>query len=466
MDGLHPKQRAAAEDKSRFKAALCGRRSGKTWGIACQLLETAEKNPDEMSVYIALTKAQARRNLGAALLRIKKAFGINGRLGEQDGQLHWIHHNGHRIWLAGCKHLTEAEKFRGDYYCEAVIDEGASYPMGLLDYMVREALHWALVDKAAPLTIVGTPGALPIGFFHDVTVGTAEMPAWPTHMWTMFDNPAIKDAQGELELRMKHTGESQDSPSIQREVFAKWARDESAIIYPYVASRNACWDIPKDCDRWVLSLDLGYDDDTTFTIAGSKRGTGKVWFLKSYGIVEMTTSQRAAEVRRNEIFLREFTGDPNARFSSIVVDEGGGGKSISKDMSRDYGINCRPAEKAAKASAIRNLQDALRSGRALIHPGNCSQLIGEWGILPWDKTRTNHHEEFADHCSDGALYNYREHPTMERWEHEPPTPGTPEAINAEAAKYKKELAEKMKTAKNPRMSPAQKRARLKRMARA
>lgn len=460
LAALHERQQLALADKGLEKAYLCGRRSGKSHLLACELLAGAEANPGEMSVYVGITKGHARRNLGSTLQRIHRELdkhtgvGLPGRLTERDGQLFFAHNNGHLIWLAGCKHVNDADKFRGDYYTRVVIDEGQSFPLGVLKYMINDVLKWASLDKRAPITIAGTPGQLPMGFFYEVTTGDYENgkgQPWSTHTWTMFENPHIEDPRTWLDDHMANRGWTDDHPTVQREVYAQWVKDESAIIYPYDAARNACWDPPppEQFDFRVLSIDLGWNDDTTFTVTGSKRDLGKVWIVRSYGKTEQTPAQIAAEIHR---LRQQYQG-----FNRIVVDTGGIGKQLTEGLRRDYGLPCEAADKQGKAAAIRFVSDSIRAGQVLFQPSECAQLIGEMGVLPWNMLRTDHHEQYADHCCDGMLYGVRAHPVFERWDKEPPQPGTSEAADAEMARHREDTSREIKLQQRQDLSPARKR---------
>lgn len=466
---LFEKQRKVLSDLTKRIACLCTRRAGKTHFVAARLLKCADENPGGTSLYIALTKGHARRNLGKAFRRLKKKYNLPIRETERDGQLLWIHENGHEIWLAGCKDKTECEKFRGDFYDLAIIDEGQSYPMPnrrkvtageredeanreLLEYLVNDVLDPALLDRDAPLIITGTPGVLPIGFFWEITTGDGKSEKWTTHEWSVFDNPHIPHARKWLDEKMRKNGWSEDHPTVQREWRGKWVADISAIIYQFVANRNgwfpenngrrqACWNaLPGKPNEWflVLGIDLGHDDATSFTLTASRRGMPHVYVLRTWGGSEMTTAERAAEWHR----IRSQLSADGFKLAKTVVDTGGLGKSIAHDMKKLYGVTCEAAEKKFKAGAIRMVRDAMTGGRLLFNHFECGAIISEMSVLPWNDERTDHHSGYSDHWCDGLLYAFREHPMAERWDEVPPEPGTPEAIDAEARHLKNVEAQK------------------------
>jgi hypothetical protein len=471
-------QRVALEDDEKQQAWLCTRRAGKTEGIARKLLQHAEERPDGASVYIAKTKGVARRNLSKKLKRFKRQYGVDIRERERDGQLLWVHANGHEIWLAGCKDKSECEKFRGEDqgFSLAVIDEGQSYPLAsknkkghpddeenreLLEYLVNDCLDPALLDQDGQLIIAGTPGVLPVGYFHAITTGDghhpdgAEVSQWKTHTWTVFDNPHMNkngSAETWLAKKMAKNGWTKNTPTVRREWGAEWVADKDSLIYRLETDRDlwfpdsseSPWlSLPGAKDEWytVLGIDLGHDDATSFTLTASRRGYREVHVLLTWGGSEMTNSQRAAEWHR----IKKRLGADGFKLHRTVVDTGALGKSIAYDLQVDYGVSCEAAEKQHKAAAIRRVQDMFRLGIFRFNGFGSGELRAEMSVLPWNDERTDHHPSYSDHWCDGFVYACREHSSFELREETPPEPGSPEAINQDMAAYKRRL---MKRGKN------------------
>lgn len=474
IDELFSEQRHAFEDDEKRMTCLCTRRSGKTDFVSRKLMHYAETHPDGASVYIALTKGHARRNLGKKLRRLKRQHNIPIRETERDGQLLWIHENGHEIWLAGCKDKSECEKFRGEDegYGLAIVDEGQSYPRPsklkvvgrddddeaqenreLLEYLVNDVLDPALLDRDGTLIILGTPGVLPIGFFWEVTTGDGRIPKWKTHSWSVFDNPHIPHARQWLENKMAKNGWDWNHPTVQREWMGKWVADRSAIIYQFDPKRNGWWPdkrpdeeerepwayLPGDPSEYyvALGIDLGHDDSTAFVLTASRRGQPNVYVLKTWGGSEMTTSQRAAEWRRTKEALEK----DRFRLNSTVVDTGGLGKAIVHDLNKDYGVICDAADKRDKAAGIRAVKDAMTGGRLQYCMTTTHQVRSEMSVLPWNDDRTNHHEGYSDHWCDALVYVFRCHPTYETWEKELPEAGTDERANYDADQIRKRMVQ-------------------------
>src|SRR5688572_10836791 len=190
LDGLHPKQLAFVKDPSRRKAALAGRRGGKSRGVGAWLVEGGESDPGGLSVYVARSKGNARLIIWPALEEMSASYNLGLRLREVDNQLMVYMPNGHRIWLAGAKDRSEVGKFRGPKYRRVAIDEAQEYG-GYLRELIVEVFEPALGDKMGELALTGTPSPVPAGMFYEVTTGDGGQ-KWPTHEWTVLDNPYLR----------------------------------------------------------------------------------------------------------------------------------------------------------------------------------------------------------------------------------------------------------------------------------
>jgi hypothetical protein len=119
-------------------------------------------------------------------------------------------------------------------------------------------------------------------------------------------------------------------------------------------------------------------------------------------------------------------------FVAKVADTGGGGKLTTEDIRKRYGITFEPAKKTEKFHFAQMLNDDLRAGRIKVFRN--SPLAQEWAVLPKDPDDPMSEDpRFDNHCSDAALYSWRK--ARHYWFEaapQPPPPGTPEALEAEA----------------------------------
>lgn len=424
---LHPKQRAFVEDKSRQKAALCSRRAGKSWGIAAWLIEGGLTDPGGLSVYIARSKGDARLIIWNDVLEVmSKKYGLGLRLREIDNQLMVELPNQHRIWLAGCKDSSEIGKFRGKKYRRACVDEAQE--LAFLQELIAASVQPALVDKKGELCIAGTPGPIPGGFFYEKTTGDGS-PQWPTHEWTILDNPYIQDAEEELALLRNSYGWTTDHPTYQREWLGKWVRDEGALVYLYSAAKNAFTELPEGDYSYALGVDIGFTDSTAIVVAAVRAGHPEVYIVEAWKREGLIPSAVAAHVAR---FIEQY------KPLRVVVDEGGAGKGYAEEMRQRYNIPCEAAEKSKKRAFQEIVGGDLKAGVVKVDPWKCGALLDEIAILQWRADKLAEDERFENHAADAFLYVVRSLRAWYRPEREPPAPGTPAALLAEQKRIKEE----------------------------
>lgn len=414
------KQRAFLDDPAKRKCALCTRRAGKSVVDAIGLVDAIKRHPEAIVPYITKTSKTSKDILWNELFRMNKDFELGLKPDVQGGRF-WTRQGG-AIWLAGCKDKSEAaEKFRGLKYPRVIIDEGGTHPTGLLEYLVNDVLDAALSDYSGDLWLTGTPGVLPRGYFWARSTGQDEnMPGWRTHRWSVVDNPFHDLSRpGALEAKRIELGYDPDHPTWRREYLGEWATDLSKLIYLYNESKNG-WDgtLPSGRQHRVLSVDLGYVGDTSFTIGTSIQGLSEVYIEESYGITGLFASDIAAETYRIK--------QRYPQIQEMVIDYGGLGTTIMQELMQIYSLPFAKAKKTDKAGSIRQVQDRLRMGKLRINRRKCSQLLTEWDLLPWNDEHDDHEEGYADHCSDGVLYNVRQHPMLDVWKPETPAVGTDE----------------------------------------
>lgn len=435
FESLHPKQRAFVEDVSPQKGAICSRRAGKTHGINTWLLKGAEDNPGGLSVYIGLNKAACRRNSWQGFQKLNRMFDLGLRFGERDGQLQVTYPNGHIIWLAGCADASEIDKFRGaaDGFCRVVVDEAQAFG-DFLQELVEDALEPALLDRNGLLALTGTPGPVCSGYFYAITTGDGirlngrKVEQWPTHHWTVLDNPAIPHAGEWLARRRELRGWSDSHPTYLREWCGQWVNDAGALVYPMTRALNhfTRTELDLSLGQWVyvLGVDLGFRDATAFVLVASERYSGRIHVLEAEKRSGMLPQAIAARI---EQFRSRY------QLQTVVVDEGGLGKGYAEQMRAD-GVVCEPADKQSKRAAQEWLRGMCLAGAVRVDWVNARALVDECSVLSWDEEGAKEDERFENHCADAFLYASRALRPYYKPEEEPPKPGSPEWQKREFAK--------------------------------
>jgi hypothetical protein len=396
LAGLGAEQREFVQDEAQRKAALCGRQSGKSHGVAAWLVVRGLQCPDGHSVFIALTRSSARTIIYGALKKICTAAGIKFRTVNEDGQLYYVLENGHRIWITGCPHVGEIDKFRGVGFWSVAVDE-CGFMAGYLEELVEGVLDATLVAQQGKIALTSTPGVVPVGYFYEVTTGGARGQGWSLHHWTILQNIGIPHASTWLADRMRRFGWNELTPIYVREWLGRWVNDLAGLVYPFNRSLNG-WDgvLPEGRVTTVLSVDVGFRDAMGFVVVSTVEGTGKKYIR--YAEKQEGMTPNAVVARVNQLKVQWAAG-------RVVVDEGGMGKGYAVHM-RESGIACEPAQKTEKRANQEWLAGEILPGNVQVDWDKCRALVDEALVLRWGEKGTED-PRFPNHACDAALYGCR-----------------------------------------------------------
>lgn len=466
-------QRKFIEDDRRFVTAVCGRRAGKTDGMALKALRTALSNPHSQIPYLTNSRPQAKRNFWPKLLHWNRKLDLGAKFNGAD--LTMTLKNGSQIILGGANDEAEIERYRGSAYPLVIIDEAQSI-RSFLQPLVEEILAPATLDYAGQIVMIGTPNPTCTGFFFEASTGlirdaeTGE-PIWYNHHWTGYDNPnldqafregkhrdvkkALERAAQEIDALRRLQGLSETDPKYLRETLGQWVRNEEGLVYP-IPDRAIIPELPDDSWSYVLGVDVGYVDASAFVVLAYSSQRMQIVVAESFQRTEMIPSAVAAEVDR---LVAKYD------IESVVVDPGGGGKAYVEEMKQKYGLPAKVAQKRAKIANIEMLNGDIRSGIFQIVGPTNEELLEDAALLQWDYNRINKRrhggqvskdslridDRTPDHLLDAMLYGYRECRAMYDPEVEGPRPGTAEWL----AKEEQELWERAQAKVAAQLDPDQ-----------
>ena len=431
---LFPKQLPFGLESRRFVTAVCTRRAGKTTAVAAKLLDVARKKAGCVALYIARSRVNAKRIFWAILKGLHEAYSLGGVISEGDLCINLA--NGSRIYLSGCVHEAEVDNFIGLPIAIVVLDEAQVFP-SFIERLVDSALVPALQDFQGQLMLVGTPGAVPVGYFYDC----CQSPEWAHHEWSAFDNPHIlrksgKTSEQMLEEELKRRGVTREDPTIQREWFGKWAIDTNALVFQFDATKNARPAPP--CAHHVLCVDLGFDDADAIGVLGWNDDAPELYLVKEFVMPKQTLTPLFKQI----VALNE-TYQPLA----VVVDMGGLGKKIAMDLQERFpGLPIEAAEKNEKLAHIELLNDAMRT--AQFYAPADSRFAQDCMKVEWDRSNPEKpkiSDRFHSDICDAVLYGWRK---CLQWLYVPPVtpgplPGTVEHAAAEVERVRQQLEDEM-----------------------
>lgn len=374
-DHLFKEQLAFVKDLSSNVVAVCSRRAGKSTAVAADLVLTAINTPDCTALYVTGTRADAKKIIWSEILKFNRTYDLKGV--PNISELTMSFSNGSIIRLAGAKDEREADKIRGQLppIKKVFIDEAQSIRDSILTRLIDDVLEAALLDYAAPIYLLGTPGSIPSGYFHRMAHNLKEdgtpldSVVWSKHSWTFFNNPhlATKSKLSHkqlLERVLKRRGVTTEDPSIQREYFGRWVLDSESLLIHYDINKNSLESIPNIFPQkynYIMGIDLGFDDADAIAILAYQDNSPNTYLVEELVVPQQGITELVKQV---DTLRKKYD------VSKIVIDQGGLGKKIAEEMRRQHSIPVEAADKARKMENIAFLNDALRTGRFKAKPNS------------------------------------------------------------------------------------------------
>ena len=403
----HSWQTKFLDDPARMKILLCTRRAGKSYAAGLMLLEAAYKNPGVSCLYVALTRASAKRIMWKDVLKtIDREQGMQCRFNETE--LSVTLPNGSIIYLLGMDaDEQEKEKALGQKFKAVAVDEAASYNVDLHE-IVYGILKPATADYRGTIALIGTPGNIKRGVFFNLTAGQDpsvpgqwEKDGWSCYRWTAFENPKVAEQwKAEIEDLKLANPAIEQTPLFQQHYLGKWVVDNANLVYRFDATKNTFEQLPTMTKggRWhyVLGIDLGFNDPTAWVVCAYHDFDRTLYVLGAHKKEKCDITEVADQTRK---LMQRF------EFDRIVIDNAN--KQAVEEMRRRHDLPLTPAEKTGKADFIELMNGDLVSGYIKFHKKAALPLIEEYGSLIWDprSPRREEHPASPKHCCfvDGTL---------------------------------------------------------------
>jgi hypothetical protein len=416
-DYLFPEQLAFVRDKSLNTIAVCSRRAGKSTAVAADLVLTADQNPECTSLYVTGTRSDAKKIIWKEVLKFNRTHQLGGI--PNISELTLSFENGSIVRLNGAKDENEIDKIRGQLppLKKVYIDEAQKIRDSILIQLIDDVLEPALLDYGASISLLGTPGSIPVGYFHRMAHNLKEdgtpLPTkvWSLHSWTFFDNPFIaaksKTSHRELlERVLKRRGLTIDHPTIQREYFGKWTLDLESLLIHYDEKKNHFDQLPSYKKPWnyIMGIDLGFDDADAIAVLAWHDEDPNTYLVHE----EVTAGQGISElVEQIQKLQTQYD------ISKMVIDQGGLGKKIAEELRRRKQIPVQAADKARKMEHIKFLNDALRTGR--FKAKRDSKFAQDSFLVEIDRDKSTPDkikvsEKYHSDALDSSLYAFVESP--------------------------------------------------------
>tara|TARA_R100000951_G_scaffold76179_2_gene64259 strand:- start:18734 stop:20215 length:1482 start_codon:yes stop_codon:yes gene_type:complete len=382
------------DDPGKRKAAICSRRSGKSYAAGRYLIKEAMEDEGTVCVYIARTREAAKRILWSSLKEANQQFRLGIKFNNAD--LIATFPNQSKIMFTGANDASDVDKLRGAAFSLAVLDEAAFFNINVRE-LVNEVLTPALLDRDGSLVLISTPNSSCHGFFYDVTEKGAYN--FSVHRWTVKDNPYMQHAVRAINQDIKNGILNPDDPSYKREYLGIWVRDDQEIVYNY--TEGNLFENRPNSDEWeyVLGIDLGYHDATAFVVVAWSPDYPCLYIVDEFKQSKMLTSEVEEKINR---FMKDYN------FTSIVMDSGGGAsKMVLETFKQRSGLPIKPARKSGdKVGMIKIMNSELAAGKIKLR--HDMDILKEWDKLQYNRSGTAEDKRFDNHLSDACLYAWQE----------------------------------------------------------
>jgi hypothetical protein len=412
-------------DTSRFLAAQCSRRAGKTNGLGFRFFRTLAKHPKALCLYIALTRESAYNIMWPILQEMNEKYLVGCTF--KESSLTMTHPNGARLQLFGADMQNFIRRLKGIKTPGVAIDEAQDFGSHLQN-LVDDVLTPTLTDyEDSWLALTGTPGPIPLGYFYDVTFGNKG--GFSKHLWTLLDNPYLPKAASFIAELMVKQEWDENNPTLQREWRNKWVLDKQSLLIKYDEAKNHYEELPNKDLIYILGVDIGYRDaDALAVIAWS--GLGRDIHL----VYENVQAGWDITSLSNEIeeLLKRFD------ICKVVMDEGGLGKKMAEELRRRKSLPIQPADKMRKMENIAFLNEWLRLGKFKAKKDSRFAQDSYKLQIDWEKTTPDKivvKDTFHSDIIDAVLYAFKESPA---WTYQAPKVlpkyGSKEWADAEAVR--------------------------------
>lgn len=397
-DETFPQQRAFIVDESRRSTVCTPRRAAKTEAIIRKLLRMMKRKPGSLSVYVSMTRENAKRNIWSRLQVMNSRYSLGLRFNHAD-LIAKDPQTGSELWITGLATGKELAKLRGNRYDIVVVDEAQDILIDLEDFVLSVIVP-ALGDRRGQLVMAGTPDPWRRQqfWYHAATSQAPAWRRWVRFSWLLTDNTYFQDPVGYLKEILEVEGYTEDDPRFQAEYLGLWTNSKSNLVIDgYEPSRNNFLGGTAALAgyEYLLGLDPGFKDATAFVVAAYSTRKRHIVFPESFARPNMIISAIAEEIRG---LMGHYP------ISNVVCDEDGMGRTVALELVQRFGLPITAAEKKDKRMRMAFLNSDLRTARLQVIPEKNLPLISQWNNVMWDAKHQREQEGQVCDLFDASGY--------------------------------------------------------------
>lgn len=359
-------QRNVWNDTSKRKALICGRRSGKSYLMAVEMLKhccsgvdnikdiktglTIKKN--RQAVYIGLTQEKAANIMWQPLKDlIEKCHIQYSRIDNSQHKIEFS--NGNSLFLYGNNTKAEREKLRGFDFSFIAIDEMQSQ-QGVA-YLLESIVGPIIAGRNGDIWLAGT-APITAGTYWEEVINNKE--GYNVFKATMADNPSIPDYNNALNKVLEDNHWDKNNITYRREYLAEITYDTECMIYPV---RHYYENIPAQKVRCIyIGVDFGFVDSTAFAPIICLEN-GEYYLTEEFKQNKMSTTEIIDRLNSLVELLGQKYNAP------VYVRCDNNEQNLIRDIQNIYpkmDIHC--ANKRGETAQIALVNDMLRSGTLMI----------------------------------------------------------------------------------------------------
>lgn len=260
---LHLRQLALARDRSQTVGCTAGRRGGKSFCAAAKGTDVCLGTANVAGVYIAATRASAKRMVWRPLLELNKRFELGGVANLTELTLTFP--NGSVFYVMAVDSEKAADLVRGiPNMAWVCVDECQRYKADVLRYLLKDVLRAGQLDALAnaQMWLLGTPHKMgKTGEFWE----RWSNPKTAQHHFTIYDNTklgSVEQIEAAVDAILEEESESRDSAWFQTEILAVWGVvDLAARAYKFSDEHNLYDVLPDNLTHAVVFGDVGWTDE-------------------------------------------------------------------------------------------------------------------------------------------------------------------------------------------------------------
>jgi len=371
----HPAQKEIAEDLSRFKVVVTGRRWGKSVLGREIALKTAKNTNDALVWIVTPTREMAKDIHWDALKERVRQLNWRVKVNETNLSITRLRNNS-KIVL---KTADNPDRLRGRGLDLVIPDEFGSMNQEVWAKILRPAL----TDKKGSAVFISTPNGKDVLF--ELYNHAQTQSDWKSWHYTTMDSPFIDNSEIEQAKR------ELDKYSFAQEYLASFETGDNPPYYAYTAYNHSLHSLNNNLPV-IVACDFNATEKPMSWVIGQRENNSTHW-TKTFSHT-FTNTQTMCEIvqeylkglhqhYRHIIFYGDYAGKQeksNSSFSDWQIIE-----HNFKNFADKYEKRIKPCKSIRDSIASTNAQlcNTLNERKQFVNVNECTALVRDWEGCQW-----------------------------------------------------------------------------------